>query len=112
MSATPVVEADKTAKTPNGARNGVAPIPKVTPYLRILSRATLEFQTSCITIGEPSTIGTITARINPSWCASGVADRIGSPSRNCRCRMLGSIVVSSVREVCITPFGSPVVPDV
>ncbi len=93
-------------------RNGVDPMVKVTPASRISLAACTGSQMSCSTACAPSTTGIISPYMKPVWWAIGEAISTTSSVPRCSRPAYGMMLASSVLAVCITPLGSPVVPEV
>ena len=85
---------------------------KLTRSLRISSSARAGSQMSCSTTLALSMIGIMSPYMKPVWCAIGEAiSTTSSAPRRSRCAY-GMMLAMVVLAVCITPLGSPVVPEV
>lgn len=93
-------------------RKGVAPMVKVAPSPVIWRAISAAVNTSWSTAVAPSITGRTSPYMKPSWWAIGEGMwMIASPPR-CSRSAKGPRLESMVLDVCITPLGSPVVPDV
>ena len=85
---------------------------KLTPSVRIRSIAFFGSHTSCSTTLARSMIGIIRPYMKPVWCAIGDAISTTSSCVRSRRSAYGTMLAISVLAECITPLGSPVVPEV
>ena len=93
-------------------RNGVEAMVKLAFSALMSAMALPGSHTSCSTALACSRMGMMSPYMKPVWCAMGEAIRITSSAPRCRRSAYGTILAITVLAECITPLGSPVVPEV